>query len=312
MEKGQIISLGSINKDIQVRAERWPEPGETLMVTDLLTLGGGKAANRSYLTCKLGAPSLLVARVGDDDEAEEALRSLKKVGVNLDHVKRLPGQRTGLSMIAVRPDGNKTILLAANANENWEEEGADAVGKVILEAPEGSVLALDLEISDPVIQKALEAAKERKFKIIMDPSPTSKFQDTYFKIADILTPNQSEAESLVGFEIESIEDGFSACEAIIEKGARRSLVKLGNNGYVFMAKGKKIHLPALEAKVMDTTGAGDAFAGAFAFAIWEGQKIPDAVRFAAAASTLAVEGYGSQPAYPDRKAIEKKLKEYEG
>jgi ribokinase len=280
------------------------------MVTDLLTIGGGKAANRAFLTCKLGAPSVLLARLGDDEEAGKALRSLKEIGVNLDHVKRLPGQRTGLSMIAVRPDGNKTILLAANANESWEEEGADAVEKVILEAPESSVLTLDLEISDPVIKKAMEAAKERKFKIIMDPSPTSKFREEFFKIIDILTPNQSEAESLVGFEIESVEDGFSACEAILDKGARHALVKMGNDGYVYKAKGKKVHLPAFKAQVKDTTGAGDAFAGALAFSLWEGKRILDAIRFAAAASTLAVEGYGSQPSYPGREAIERKLKDY--
>lgn len=213
-------------------------------------------------------------------------------------------------MIAVRPDGKKTILLAGNANEKWEPESADEVEKIVKEAPEGSVLAVDLEISASVVKKAVDVAKKRNFKIIMDPSPTGKFQDEYFKLADFLTPNQSEAESLVGFEIQSVDDGFSACEAMLEKGAKHSMVKMGNNGYVFIVGGNKTHLPAFKARVNDTTGAGDAFAGAFAFDIWEGQKPEEAIRFAAAASTLAVEGYGSQPAYPDREAMEEKLKEY--
>lgn len=310
MKKGLIISLGSINKDIQVRTDHWPEPGETVMAKDLLTIGGGKAANRAFLASKLGAPSLLLARVGDDNEAEEALQSLKEIGVNLEHVKRLPGQRTGLSMIVVRADGNKSILLVANANENWEQEGPANVIKVISEAPEGSVLAVDLEIPASVVQQALEAATKKGFKIILDPSPTKNFKNEYYAWTDFITPNISEAESLVGFQIKNTDDGFQACEAFLKKGARHALVKMGDKGYVMISNGRKEFLPSPQVQVKDTTGAGDAFAGAFAFAIWEGQEANDALRFAAAASSLAVETYGSQPAYPDRKVIEDKIGDF--
>jgi ribokinase len=307
MSKGLIISLGSINKDIQVRANRWPEPGETLLVKDLLTTGGGKAANRAYFIAKLGAPSVLLGRVGDDSEAGEALRSLEEAGVNLEHVKRLPGQRTGLAMVVVRPDGDKTILLAANANENWESEGSERAEQVLLEAPEGSVLVLDLEAPAAVVKRALEAAKERGFTVIMDPSPTGNLLDKYWTLTDFIAPNLSEAESLVGFEIKNKEDGFRACEAMLKKGVRHAIVKMGSKGYLMMTNEHREHFPAPDVQMVDTTGAGDAFAGAFAFAIWEGQEAKNAFHFAAVASSLAVEAYGSQPAYPDKKTIKNKL-----
>lgn len=306
MKEALILSLGSINKDIQVRTERWPEPGETLLAQDFITLGGGKAANRAYLVKRLGAPSLLLARTGDDDEAKEVLNPLKEAGVNLDHVKQSQGQRTGLSMIVVRPDGKKTIILSANANQNWESEGPDRVKQAILDAPEGSVLAVDLEVPAAVVQAALEAARKRGFLIVLDPSPTSALKAEYYEMADFLTPNKSEAESMVGFEIQNKEDGYKACKAMQEKGARHVIIKLGEDGFVMLSDDERHFVPAPDVQVTDTTGAGDAFAGALTFALWEGQDAVRALRFAVTASSLATETYGSQPAYPDRETIESK------
>ncbi|WP_162052604.1 ribokinase [Pontibacter pamirensis] len=307
MKQALIISLGSINKDIQVRTERWPEPGETLLAEDYMTLGGGKAANRAYLVRQLGAPSLLLARTGDDQEAKEALQPLKETGVNLEHVKQLQGQRTGLSMVVVRADGKKTIILSANANQNWEQEGPDLVEQVISEAPKGSVLAIDLEIPAAVAGKAMQTAKKKNIQVVLDPSPTHALKAEYFELADFLTPNKSEAESIVGFEIKNKDDGFHACEAIQEKGARNVIIKLGKDGYVMLSDNEQHFVPAPDVQVTDTTGAGDAFAGALAFAIWEKQDAISALRFAVTASSLATETYGSQPAYPDRATIENKM-----
>jgi ribokinase len=109
--------------------------------------------------------------------------------------------------------------------------------------------------------------------------------------------------------IASEADGFRAAEAMLGKGARHALVKLGAKGYVLAAPGQQKYIPAPRVRVVDTNGAGDAFAGALAFALWEGQDVTNAFRFAVAASSLAVETYGSQPAYPDRERLENKLTE---
>ncbi|MFD2999441.1 ribokinase [Pontibacter toksunensis] len=311
MKEALILSLGSINKDIQVRTERWPEPGETLLAQEFMTLGGGKAANRAFLARKLGAPALLLARTGDDHEAKGALRPLEEIGVNLEHVKPIQGEHTGLSMIVVRSDGKKTIILSANVNQNWEQEGPELVKQAISEAPNNSVLSVDLEIPAVVVKQALKAAKKRGFTVVLDPSPTDALEEEYYETADFLTPNKSEAEAIVGFKIKNKEDGFRACKAIQEKGARNVIIKLGKEGYVMLSEDEQHFVPAPNVAVTDTTGAGDAFAGALTFALWDGQEASDALRFAVTASSLATETYGSQPAYPDKATIERKMAEFD-
>lgn len=309
MSKGLIICLGSINKDIQVRTDRWPASGEDIQARDLLTLSGGKAANRAYCVCKLGGPALLLARTGADAEAEEVLRPLRDIGVQLAHVKQLAGQRTGHALIGVGPGGEKTTLAAANANQAWEPEGPEQIARVIAQAPKGSVLTLDLQIPAPVAWRALEAARQANFRIILDPSPASQLKAAYYPFADFLTPNLSEAQAMTGLRINSPADAFRAGEAMLARGAGHALVKLGAEGYVLVSPDQRTYIPAPRVRVVDTTGAGDAFAGALAFALWEGQDQIRAFGFAIAASSLAVETYGAQPAYPDRERLAQKLAE---
>lgn len=307
MTKGKIISIGSINKDIQVRSQRWPEIGETLPVTDLLTLGGGKGANRAFITQKFNAPTMLIGRVGDDREGEEILQPLKELGVDVAQVKKMEGQRSGISMIIVDEDGNKTIMLAQNANNHWEKEAPDHVESLILNAPDNSLLALDLEVPGEVVEKAIKAARKRGFIVILDPSPADSFKEEYLSLVDYIIPNSSEAEGISGQEINDKEDAFQACEIFAKKGAKNIIIKLGDKGYVMMCEGKKDQLSAPEAKVVDTTGAGDAFAGGLAYALWEGRDQLEALKFAVVVSAIAIETYGSQTAYPTKEDVEKRL-----
>ncbi|GAB3820874.1 PfkB family carbohydrate kinase [Pontibacter rugosus] len=308
MGKGVILSLGSAIKDIQVRAEDKAKPGETITARDLRTASGGKAANRAYYIAKLGAPSWLLARLGHDQEAVEVLKPLQEAGVQLEHVKQASGRRTGFAIIAVQPNGSEAILAVNNAHDCWEPASPAHVANVISNAPDNSILTVDLEIPADVVIAALHAAKDRNFTILIDPTPASLLQDQFYALADFLTPDISEAESMAGFAIRQPEDGIKACKAIIAKGARQALVKMGDKGYVMItADQQELYLPAPDVQMVDSTGAGDAFAAALAFALWEGQQPAQAFRFAAMASSLAVAQYGSQPSYPDKKIIDQKL-----
>lgn len=307
MKKGYIISIGSINKDIQVKAERWPEKGETLLVTDLITLGGGKAANRAFLASKFGAPSYLFGRIGDDKEADEVIHSLNEVGVNFEHVKKVKGKRTGLSIIIVRKDGNKTILLSLNANECWGKEGLDETEEVLNNSPQGSVLTIDLEAPEEIVERALEVAHKAEIKVVLDPSPADRFKNGYYKFIDFITPNTAEAKLITGVEIKNKEDAIYACKKMIQNGAKNALVKMGEKGYAMIFDEKEETIPAPRVQVIDTTGAGDAFSGGLAFSLWHGDNNLRAIKFAATASAIAVEKYGSQTAYPDLTAVEEKM-----
>ena len=301
---GTIIALGSINVDVQVRTERWPEPGETLIGRDFIMLGGGKGANVAFLARRLGAPALLIGRVGDDLLARHALQPLDQAGVDLSHVRRLTGQSTALSMITVRKDGEKAIVLAPNANEVWDEADAERAAAAIAQAPDGSLLVVDLEVGRTVAQRALAAARQRGSPVVLDPSPADRVTDAMLRRADFLTPNPSEAHRLTGIEVKTARDAARAGRTLVERGVRVAFMKLGDGGCVVVTREGTQRVVARKVKVVDKTGAGDAFAGALAVALFEGKEPAEAARFAVAASTFAVTGWGSQPSYPTRDQIE--------
>jgi ribokinase len=309
MNKAHIISLGSINVDIQVRAPRWPEPGETLLVSDYLLVGGGKGANVAYIARRLGATARLLGRIGDDLLAEEALRPLRAIGVDISATRQVVDQATGTALIVVRPDGEKTILLAANANEGWTEAETREVAAAVRKAPPGSVLVVDLEIDPAVALAALAAAKERSLGTVLDPSPADRMGAGMYRLAGCLTPNPAEAEQLTGIGVDTPEAALRAGRVLRDKGVETALMKLGAGGCVVVSRDGAAHLPAPEVPVVDTTGAGDGFAGALAVALLQARPLREAVRFAVTAASLAVTRYGSQAAYPTLAEVERLLME---
>jgi ribokinase len=295
-----LIALGSINLDLQVRGERWPEPGETMLVGELLRVGGGKAANRAVLARRLGARARLIGRVGEDDFAGEALAGPRAEGVDVSAVLRSSGA-TGLAMIVVRPDGEKTILLAPNANEQWEAQDVARAAAAVSAASEGSVLTIDLEVPAEILMGAARAGRGRGFKIVLDPSPGDRMVDELYELVDVLTPNPVEAQRLTGVTVKDVRGARRAGEALRERGARAACVKLPDGGCVVVSEEVCETIAAVEvARVVDKTGAGDAFAGALAVGLLEGATLVAAARMAVAAASLAVTEYGSQAGYPDR------------
>jgi ribokinase len=307
MPQPLILSMGSVNVDFQVRTERWPGPGETLLGRDFLMIAGGKAANVAYLARRLGCGARLLARVGDDLLADQALRPLEASGVDLQNVRRVPGHATGVALIDVRTDGEKAIVLAANANEAWNAEDEEQIDAAIRSAPHGSVLAIDLEIPVRVVWRAIEAARRCGHTIVLDPSPADRLDDSMCRTIDFVTPNTTETELLTGMPVRSLADGFRAGERLLARGVGAALVKLGAEGCAFVSGGARFHVRAEPRNVVDTTGAGDAFTGGLAVALLERRSTEDAVRFAVAASALAVLRYGSQSSYPCRDELEREL-----
>lgn len=300
-----LIALGSINLDLQVRADRWPGPGETLPVRDLLRTGGGKAANRALLARRLGAPACLLGHVGDDDFGAEALRGPRAAGVDLSHVAEVAGQATALAMIVVRADGDKTILLAPNANEAWSAAEADGVAEVIAAAPPGSVLTVDLEVPLAVVLAAVRAARERGLTVLLDPSPADRMPKELYPLIDVITPNPEETRMLVGVAVETGRDAMIAGARLLARGVKIAAVKLPDGGAALTTADRREVVAPLAVDVVDKTGAGDAFAGALGVALLERQELVQAVKFAVAASSLAVTAYGSQASYPDRGRLER-------
>lgn len=299
-----LLSLGSINADFQVRVERRPEISETLVATGFLRLGGGKAANVAFLARKLGIDARLFGQVGDDDLAEQALRPLRAAGVALAGVGHAAGCATGFAMITVPPDGRKGIVLAPNANLRWCAEDIARVLEALRAAAPGSVLVADCEVAPQAARQALETARACGLAVLLDPSPARQVDDALLALADVAVPNAGEAHALTGIECRDAPSALRAAARLRERGARAACVKLPGGGCVLDDGERRLQVAPPQVAVVDTTGAGDAFAAAFAVALLERRSHDDAARFAVAASSLAVTGYGSQPAYPSRTRIE--------
>lgn len=303
MHEKQIISLGSINVDFQVRTERWPAVGETLPAGEFLMAGGGKAANVAYLARRLDVAACLVARLGDDVLAEHALAPLRDLGVDLDATRAVPGQATGVALIAVHPDGNKTILLATNANDAWSDDDDERVATVIETAPADSVLVADLEIPARIVARAVHTARRRGQGVIVDPSPAARMDTALYPAIDYLVPNHHEAEQLTGVAVHDTDRALAAAERLVAAGVGAALVKLGDGGCAVVGPNIRAHVTSSRPRVEDKTGAGDAFAAALGVAVLERRDLLEAARLAVACADLAVTHYGSQAAYPDRAGL---------
>ncbi|MCG7360552.1 PfkB family carbohydrate kinase [Roseomonas sp. ACRSG] len=284
--------------------EEAPDTGRTLPATDFVRLSGGKAANVAFLARRLGHPAHLLARTGDDDLREQALAPLRAAGVDLSAVSQAPDIPTAVSMIAVLPNGKKSIILAGNANDAWDMAAAEAVLAQVGLAPLGSVLVADYEVPADLVARAVEAARARGLTVVIDPSPAPRAERAVLGRATAVTPNASEAESITGIAAQSPASAAEAASRLEQFGAPIACVKLPDGGCVLRHAGRTMHVPALPVDVVDSTGAGDAFTGGLAVALLERQPPLQAAVFATAVSHLAVTAYGSQAAYPERDRIQ--------
>jgi ribokinase len=302
----QIVSLGSINLDLQSRITQWPRTGETLLATDFLRVGGGKAANVALFAKRLGCQATAVGRVGGDVLAEEALAPLRRAGVHLS-VTRAPGQSTAVSMIHVGPGGEKMIVLASNANDDWDEQAESEAVAAVQTADDGSILVVDMEVSPGVVGRALHAARARDFRIVVDPSPFDRVCRDALAQVDVVTPNAAEAEGLTRIHIDSGRAAEQAARALVGQGARAAVVRLADGGCAIASGESSTSLSAPRVDAVDKTGAGDAFVGALAVGMLEHRSLPDAARLGMAAAAYSVGHYGSQASYPTRAQLDATL-----
>jgi ribokinase len=300
----RILSLGSLNADFEVRVEHFPGPDESLRAKQFLRAGGGKAANKCLLVRKLGTATTLLASVGDDDLRDQALEPLRRAGIDLSRVATAQGCPTGVVLIMVSPDGKKAMVMAENANGRWTDAAADSVFTTIATAPEDSVFVTDCEVPAHLVRRAITAASVREFQIILDPSPPERVDEECFAQFAAITPNASEARALTGIDPSNIEGARAAADKLAAAGVRAVYLKLREGGCVLACQGKHTLIASMKVEVVDTTGAGDAFAGALTVALLERRDPVEAGCFAVAAAQFAVTGFGAQAGYPDRSSLE--------
>lgn len=294
MSFAPILSLGSINADFICRLDDDPGSADLLVAQQFARFSGGKALNRAWLAHRFGHPTFLLGRVGNDDLAGQALRAATSSGVDTSGVTAAPEASTGVAMIMVPPSGKKQIVLAENANLEWDEDGWAKVETAIRSCGAGAVLTLDWEVPADIVERALELAASRDMRVLGDPSPASKIDHSVLHRFAAISANHSEAGELAGTEVGSAAQGRKAAETLRKCDVGLVCVRLEDGGVIVGEKDAFHMVSPWSVDPIDTTGAGDAFAAGLATGIARGWSGLKAAALGNAAASLTTTGFGSQ------------------
>ena len=287
-----LVILGSTNRDMTVVVGKLPLPGETILGGDVAYGLGGKGANQAAAAARSGTKPVFVSAVGDDDAGHGLLTELEAVGVDASHLLVTPDAPTGVALIIVDANGENSIVVAAGANLALDPtETAATISDLVAT---GSVVLSQIEIAVAVVEAGARATAERGGRFVLNLSPSQPVAADVLALADPLIVNETEAADLSGLPIGSVDDAEAAATALLER-TTSVVVTLGGDGVVFADASGIYFLPSHKVTVVDTTGAGDAFAGALAAQLSQGATLADAVQAGTAAGALAVQHLGAQP-----------------
>jgi ribokinase len=294
---GQVVVLGSVNADLVLRCAALPLPGETVHGRDFRTLPGGKGANQAIAAARLGASVAFIGCVGDDDFGRSAQFVLAGEGVDTTHLHVVAGTATGVAMILVDDAGQNSIALAAGANAALTTEHVDAAASLF----EGAALFVcQLESPLDVVRHAIGRARAAGVPVLLNPAPAQALPVALLADVDVLVPNETEAALLVGADL----DPTAAAARLRALGPATVLLTLGADGLQIDSDGLVQRVPApATGPVVDTTGAGDTFIGAFAVARVEGASVAAAAAFAQKAAALSVTRPGAVGGMPYRHEV---------
>jgi len=296
-----IVVVGSLNLDIVMRTTRMPDAGETLSATQSSVQCGGKGANQATACAKLGASVVMIGAVGDDVIGDMLCDGLHRAGVVLTFVTRLARTQSGTAVVALTPDGENRILIAPGANAS--------LGVAHIHAAESSfstaqVLLCQLETPLATVRASLDLATRYRLTTILNAAPAAELDMNLLARVDILVVNETEARELCGVDPTDRTEAERAARLLQARGARFIVITLGARGATLLQGDRATHFAAVPADAVDTTAAGDTFAGALAAAIARGMLLVDAVRFGMRAAAFCVGHHGAQQAMPSLADLE--------
>ena len=301
MTRPSIVVLGGINMDLVTFASRFPGAGETVVGSQFLTYAGGKGANQAVAAARMGARSVMVGRVGEDIFGPQLLHGLTGFGVDVTRIAVASGESSGIAVVNVDDSAQNRITQILGANTTCGEPEAASVLEAMADA---SVLMLQLEAPVELSARVAGEAAAMGKTVILDPGPVRPFPIEMYQHCSVITPNETEAEALVGFPVTGPESARSAAELLLGRGVGAAVVKLGALGATYASGTESGHQPPYKVTAVDSVAAGDAFNGALAVGLAEGKTLAEAVKTAAAAGALAVTTTGAQDSMPTRRDVE--------
>ncbi|MEA5551371.1 ribokinase [Anabaena cylindrica UHCC 0172] len=300
-----IIVFGSINIDLVAITPRLPIAGETLLGETFFKTPGGKGANQAVALAKLGIPTHIIGRIGDDSFGEELIKNLQISGVKTENITISENVSSGVAIITVDNAGENHIIVIPGANGQVNQDDLEKLSHLL---PQATAILLQLEIPIETVVKAAQSARDANITVILDPAPAqTQLPDQLYPLIDIITPNEIEASQLVGFFVNGEETAAKAATILLQRGVKCAVIKLGAKGVYCATADQNFFIPAFPVQAVDTVAAGDAFNAGLAAALFHKLPLREAVIWGAAAGALATTKRGAQSSLPDKITLEKFL-----
>ena len=277
-----ITVIGSLNIDLTTVVDHYPRLGETYIGNKFNKHYGGKGANQAVAIARLGGSVRMIGCVGDDSFGKEYTSYLKNENIIIDNVVPVTHSSTGTASIIIA-DNDNLIIVVPGANYELTPEKIEQLREVISQS---SIILMQLEIPLETIEAVLQIAKEYDVKVVLNPAPFQPIPAHWWDMITHMTPNEHEAESLM--QDPSFKQEYKD----------KLIITQGGNGITFYENGIAKTIPAPKVDVVDTTGAGDTFNGAFTYFLDEGYSLEQACQFAVRAASLSVTKMGAQSGIP--------------
>lgn len=290
----RVVVIGSLNVDLTTFVDRMPDAGETIFGREFRLGFGGKGGNQAAAARLCGADVAMVARVGDDLFGPATIADLNAFGIDSSRVLTTANIASGVAPIFVDDTGQNRILVVKGANDRLTPEDVNDARPLIESA---DVVILQLEVPLDTVYHALDIARSAGVLTILNPAPAQPLDMQRATAANYLVPNESEAAALTGAPLDDIE---ASAKHLLRSGFERVIITLGRRGAFFASVKESFYVAACKVPAVDTTGAGDAFIGGFAYGLATGLPMREAIFRANAYAGLSVTKPGTRSAFPTR------------
>ena len=306
MTKKWVTVMGSFVADLTFRTSSIPAWGETLMGHSFKLGPGGKGSNQAVAAARAGGKVSFISKLGADPFGDIARDLYRTEGIDTRFLFTTEVATGAAAIIVEAQRGENAIVVVPGACFELTANEVDRARDLIAGS---SVFVAQLELSLPVVEHGLALAHAAGVPTILNPAPAAPLPESIYRQIDYITPNETETAALTGVPVATVADAEKAADVFLARGVRNAVITLGAQGAYVRNARVRAHVPAVNAgRVVETTGAGDAFNGGFAVALSEGMELLEAVRFGCATAGISITRPGTAPSMPSRAEIDALLK----